>query len=505
MNRSSSWLALAAVASLLPCAGQNCEITIAPGIDDDPDPPTFTVAPENLVLDCETDDVAADLADWLDSARATADPDCGPVAIAHDFSLSHTCDANGWVTTVTWTAKDTCNQTVTTSATVTIVNADAPVIDLTGENPVIIEVGVGTYTEPGATATIACGAATVPADVSGDVVDVDVPGTYTILYDAVDACGQAADQVTRTVHVVAPPGFTLIPDDLMLDCGEPDAADMLQDWLDSAEAEADPICGDVTITSEIVGLADDCDASGWTFAVEWTATDECGLSSTAMANLTILDPEEVTIALVGEEELTLECHVDEYAERGAMVTFGCDSISVPVTASGDEVDTGTPGVYVVTYELADDCGHSVGPIERTVTVVDTQAPTVTHGEMLELWPPNHKYTTLHLSDCVESVVDECEGEIDIDEAGTILSIYSDEPENSTGDGNTNDDVVIVDHSSFRLRAERRGGGDGRVYGISFEVTDSEGNTTTDTCFVGVPHDQSGRPPGDDGPAYTVTP
>ena len=516
MASRQSWLALIIVVAFLACAGQECDFTIVPPGGDGngngdgngdgmEEPPVFTVVPADLVLDCSSDDVADELDDWLASAEAEADEDCGDVTVTQDFSLSDDCDENGWVTTVTWIAEDECDQTTSTSATLTILNPDPPVIALIGDDPVIVEVSVGTYDEAGATATVACDAGTVSADVGGDAVDVNTLGTYTITYDATDACGQAADQVTRTVHVVSPPEFTGLPEDLALDCSEEGAADTLDAWLDSAEAEADEICGDVAITNKIVGLADDCEDEGWTLIVEWTATDECGLASTATANLTLVEPDEVTITLVGDEETTLECGVDEYTELGASAAFGCDSITVPVAAGGDDVDAHTPGTYTVTYELSDSCGHSAGPVTRTVTVVDTQGPVLELGPMLKLWPANHDYETLSLSDCVQSLEDACAGDIDVDEMGTIVSIYSDEPENGTGDGNTEDDIVILDASSFMLRAERQGGGNGRVYGIAFEITDSEGNTVTDTCFVSVPHDQSGDEAIDDGAEYTVTP
>jgi hypothetical protein len=514
MENRQSWLMLIIMTALLVCAGQDCDLTINLPGGDGPgngngngvqDPPVFAVAPADLVLDCSIDDVVGELEDWLASAEADADEDCGDVTVTHDFALSDDCDENGWVTTVTWTAEDECGQTVTTSATLTLLNPDPPVITLNGDDPVIVEVGVGTYDEPGATATLGCGAATASADVGGDVVDVNVLGTYTVTYDLTDACGQAADQVTRTVHVVAPPEFTTFPMDLTLDCSEDGAADALAVWLDSAVAEADAVCGDVTITSEILGLANDCEDEGWTLVVEWTATDECDLSSTVMANLTLVSPENVTITLVGDEEITLECGLDEYTELGAIAAFGCDDITVPVATGGDAVDVHMPGTYTVTYGLSDSCGHAAGPVTRTVTVLDTQGPVIEPGPMLELWPVNHGYETLSLSDCVQSAEDACEGDIDVDEMGTILSIYSDEPEDGLGDGNTEEDIVILDASSFMLRAERQGGGNGRVYGIDFEITDSEGNTTAGTCFVGVPHDQSGDLAIDDGPEYTVTP
>ena len=56
-----------------------------------------------------------------------------------------------------------------------------------------------------------------------------------------------------------------------------------------------------------------------------------------------------------------------------------------------------------------------------------------------------------------------------------------------------------------VRAERQGSSNGRVYGVSFEVVDNCGNVAPATCFVGVPHDQLGNPPVDDGAAagYSV--
>jgi hypothetical protein len=102
-----------------------------------------------------------------------------------------------------------------------------------------------------------------------------------------------------------------------------------------------------------------------------------------------------------------------------------------------------------------------------------------------------------LADCA-LVIDACEGELDANAVGTIVSIYSDEPEDSNGDGNTTGDIEIVDEHTFRVRSERQGGGNGRVYGVSFIVTDSAGNTSEAECSVSVPHDQSGSAAGDDG-------
>ena len=84
---------------------------------------------------------------------------------------------------------------------------------------------------------------------------------------------------------------------------------------------------------------------------------------------------------------------------------------------------------------------------------------------------------------------------------------SDEPEDnpSGGDGTTLNDIVIApDCKSVQLRSERDGNLDGRVYTITFKVTDSFGNTATATVKISVPTNLN-TPAVDSGAAagYTV--
>lgn len=143
-----------------------------------------------------------------------------------------------------------------------------------------------------------------------------------------------------------------------------------------------------------------------------------------------------------------------------------------------------------------------------ITVVDTTAPEITVvGNPIILWPPNHKYHTIHVSDFVLSVTDICDANVGIEDV-VITSVSSDEPEEvkGNGDGKTFDDIVFEDSQTVQLRAERQGKGNGRVYTINFEVTDGSDNTATGSFKVWVPHDQKpGSIAFDDGPAYTVYP
>jgi len=136
-------------------------------------------------------------------------------------------------------------------------------------------------------------------------------------------------------------------------------------------------------------------------------------------------------------------------------------------------------------------------------VNDDEAPVITTIGSATLWPPNHKYVTFNVSNLVTSVSDNCDSSIGVGDV-TITNVTSDEPENTAGDGNTLNDIVIAGNcQSVQLRSERIGNGNGRVYTITLQVTDSNGNTSSETIKVKVPQSQNGSAAIDDGPHYTV--
>ena len=75
---------------------------------------------------------------------------------------------------------------------------------------------------------------------------------------------------------------------------------------------------------------------------------------------------------------------------------------------------------------------------------------------------------------------------DIDPIVKLISVTSNEPDDGEDDGNTIEDVVIVDDYHFLLRAERSDLGTGRIYTITYQVTDDYGNTTIQSVTVLVP-------------------
>ncbi|RXA21332.1 hypothetical protein EQO05_02605 [Methanosarcina sp. MSH10X1] len=180
----------------------------------------------------------------------------------------------------------------------------------------------------------------------------------------------------------------------------------------------------------------------------------------------------------------------------------CDWESNGESAIGEKPVVTLPlGTTAVTLTVFDGQFSSTDTVD--ITVRDTTAPTITaSGDPKVLWPPNHKYETISISDFVTSVTDICDASVGVDKI-MITSVSSDEPEEALGegDGNTMEDIVIKDSQTVDLRAERQGDGNGRVYTINYLVTDTSGNTATRSYQVWVPHDQgNGATAVDDGAA-----
>lgn len=161
-----------------------------------------------------------------------------------------------------------------------------------------------------------------------------------------------------------------------------------------------------------------------------------------------------------------------------------------------------PGSHAVTLTVEDGNG-GVDTDEVSVVIQDTTPPEITvNAGPIELWPPNHKYYTFYLDDLVADVVDACDATVSPD-AVVMASVSSDEPENGQGDGNTANDIMLGETcQSVDVRAERQGGGNGRVYTIHLAVSDESGNEGLASYQIHVPKSKKGDAE-DDGPTYVV--
>src|SRR5205814_6130950 len=115
---------------------------------------------------------------------------------------------------------------------------------------------------------------------------------------------------------------------------------------------------------------------------------------------------------------------------------------------------------------------------------DTTPPSISAAvaSPAVLWPPNHQMAEV---DVEVSATDDCGPA----PACRIVSVSSNEPANSTGDGQTETDWEITGDLRVKLRKERAGAGQGRTYTIGVACTDASDNTSTATATVVVPHDR----------------
>ncbi len=236
-----------------------------------------------------------------------------------------------------------------------------------------------------------------------------------------------------------------------------------------------------------------------------TVTGACG-SASQSATLTVNEATSTTDP------------ADQTVCKGVTASFsttasGTGPFHYAWTLDGSPFNGDSPSINVPTGSLSSG-PHTVsvtttgacGSASQSATLTVGAPPTITLSTTtVSLWPPNHQYHTFNVSDFVASASG-CNG--DLTSSVVIASVSSDEPEDnlSGADGSTLNDIVIApDCKSVQLRAERDSNLNGRVYTITFKVTDSQGNSTTATARVTVPVNQNGAPAVDDGAAagYTV--
>jgi hypothetical protein len=143
------------------------------------------------------------------------------------------------------------------------------------------------------------------------------------------------------------------------------------------------------------------------------------------------------------------------------------------------------------------------PGSAYVFVPDTP-PTITLNAPISLWPPNHTYRTVTVSQMVQSASDPEDG--NLINAVRIEKVTSDEPDDAPGgnDGDTSNDIAIAGTcTSVNLRAERDQTKNGRVYSVTLRVADSAGTITRTVFKVSTPLDQM-LPAIEDAPVLTVT-
>lgn len=238
-----------------------------------------------------------------------------------------------------------------------------------------------------------------------------------------------------------------------------------------------------TVTVAWVNTPPDCDAGGPYYVAVYSDTATVELDATGSSD-------------ADGDTLTFLWSVD------------CDDVSIDEIMSATPVLTITGDCLCVesfAVEVMVSDGFDTTTCASVVHIDDRRPPIiVVREEPLLLWPPNHKYRQVLPEMLLESAEDACGNPIDLSTA-VVIEVRSDEPEDHKGDGKTLNDIIVHCPNLVKLRAERMGGGDGRVYTVVYRITAENGVSADAEAKVIVPHDASVPHAGEDEfGGYTVT-
>ena len=313
--------------------------------------PVFTEVPESYTIDCY------DLPTYGDAA---AEDNCSGVSLSLEVdTVWSDCPATYDIVR-TWTAVDNCDNESTAVQTISVVDEEGPWFTFVPEDYTAECDEELVYEMP--TAEDHCSEFTI--EVATDTLPGPCAGNYVILREfiATDACGNVSE-TTQVIMVedTTAPVFTMVPEDYTAEC------DAEHPMLD---AEAMDACGSVSLSLDTDTDYNGC-FSSYTITRTWTATDDCGNSSSATQVITIVDTTAPEFTLV-PASYSVEC-TDEVTYENATAADNCAGFSMELAT--DTVFSDCDNVYdiVRTWTATDGCGN-VSTASQTISVVDTTAP-----------------------------------------------------------------------------------------------------------------------------------
>ncbi|MBL7806381.1 MAG: HYR domain-containing protein, partial [Saprospiraceae bacterium] len=276
---------------------------------------------------------------------------------------------NSYTLTRHWTITDDCGNTATASQVITVEDLTAPVFTFVPSPTTVSCEAIPAVETPMATDNCA---ALVSITYNGAVrTDGACPDSYTLSrsWTAVDSCGNSsiATQII-TVQDVTPPNYTMVPADVTVNCETippvefPTAVDNCDQFVSIAYSGQTKINGNCT--------------HSYILKREWTATDNCGNTSTTTQTITVQDitpPQFLTVPA----NITVSCEAVPAAGTPTAAD-NCDA-DVDISYSGEErTDGNCPNNYTLkrTWLATDDCGNTKTAFQ-TIKVEDLTKPVFT--------------------------------------------------------------------------------------------------------------------------------
>ncbi len=277
-------------------------------IEDTVDP--VAICPQSILMECGNPANDAIIANWLGNAEGT--DECSNVTVTNNYpDVSMVTCGNAETFTVTFTATDDCDNTSTCVRTVTILDTNNPTIDLHASDLVLECADPGNAAaitawvnmNGGATATDDCDAnltwtATALTAIAGCGMTETIPYIFRVTDDCGNESITTANVITEdtTLPVVTPPS------NMTVECDGAGNLTALNTWL--ADVTATDDCSTPTTDNLLFNTISAC-GSGSEMVFQFSATDDCGNVSTALASFIIEDTSMPTITC--PSNLELEC------------------------------------------------------------------------------------------------------------------------------------------------------------------------------------------------------
>jgi hypothetical protein len=327
------------------------------------------VLPPNLTLECPAN------TSTNNTGVAVAQDACSSVAVTFSDVVTTNCGGTR-VVARTWTAADACGNTTNAVQTITVRDSTPPNLIIPANLTLECPANITTNNTGVATATDGCGTVVISFS---DITTTNCGGTRSIArtWAARDQCGNTTNAVqTITVRDTTPPIITA-PADLVLDCPAVTTTNA------TGVATASDGCGSVSIRYSD-SVSNSCGGASVISRI-WTATDQCGNSSSATQKITLRDitPPKLTLPA----NLTLDCPANTNTSNTGVATAQdtCSSVTVSFT---DSVSNNCGGATIIKrlWTATDACGNSTNGIQ-TITVRDVTAPSLSIPANLTLECP----------------------------------------------------------------------------------------------------------------------
>jgi hypothetical protein len=463
---------------------------IGPNIFEDTSPLTV-VAPADVTLECVMDSNPVSTG----FGTATDNCDANPVITYSDELVPGACP-NKLTIKRTWTATDAVGNMASGIQTIIVEDYMPPVAPVTPAD-LVLQCADDVPAKVDLTATDNCS-----GNITVSPLEQVTPGNYINNFILVrtwtftDECDNTSSiSQTITVEDNTPPVAPVTPADITLQCADdvPAPEDL---------TATDNCSGNITVSpSEQVTPGNYI--NNFILVRTWTFTDECENTSSISQTITVEDntPPDPDV----EQLITIQGQCSVEVSTTPIATDNCSGAIAGITS--DPLIYTEQGTYTITWSYDDGNGNTFNQIQ-TVIVEDMTPPVieVLSASPVALWPPNSKYETITIDQCVAAVSDNCFN-LSMNDVH-ITKVTSDEADdtkgNDKGGAKKKADIVISDDCrAVDLRRETLGNGNGRVYTIHLSATDDAGNEGTATCLFAVKVGSPNQLVVADTPVYEV--